>query len=373
MMKVNKANSFNRWIFETYTVSSEGLGLYRILSSLFILFFLIPGMGFDHFQYLSSLPADFYNPPPGPMMLFEGFPLFIVFQMLYAFAVLSVLAMLLGYRTKWASILSGLFILILQGLIYSIGKVNHEILVPLVPILMAFSNWGNSFSIDSLKPPERKTDTSTIASWPLVLLSVFIGFMMFTSGWPKILGGWLDPTTHAVKAHLFNQYFVHEREAYLAGYAVQINSQIFWEILDWITIIFEIGFLVSIRKAKWFRFFLVFAVFFHFSTKMLLNISFLPNFLAYAAFLNWGQIYQSNKSFFKKWAGYDDEKAGKHSVGWLVIPVIILFSILKWISVQKFFLVESDLMLHESIFLFFAVLVVLYISIRSLIIKKINS
>ncbi|WP_234573099.1 hypothetical protein [Rhodohalobacter sp. 614A] len=368
-MKEKDLKPFERWIFETYTVSAEGLGLYRIIASLFILFFLIPGMGFDHYQYLASLPADFYNPPPGPMMLFDGFPSFIIFQVLYGLALLSVFAMLVGYQTKWASISSGIFILVLQGLIYSIGKVNHEVLVPLGPILMAFTNWGNRFSIDSMKPPEIKTERP-VESWPLVLLSIFIGFMMFTSGWPKILGGWLDPSTHAVKAHLFNQFFVHEREAYLAGYAIQINSQIFWEFLDWITIIFEIGFLISIRKSKWFRFFLVIAVLFHFSTKMLLNISFLPNFLAYAAFLNWDQIYKSNKSIFQNWAGYDEKRARNKSVTWFIIPILILFSILKWISVQKFFLVESDLMLHESIFLFFAVLVVLYICIKSLFRRK---
>lgn len=370
-MKEEDSHSLKHWIFDTYTVSSDGLGLYRIIASLFILFFLIPGMGFEHYRYLSSLPADFYNPPPGPMMLFDGFPPFIVFQVIYVLVVVSVLAMMVGYRTKTASILSGIFILILQGFIYSIGKVNHEILVPLVPVLMAFSHWDRSFAVDSLLA-SKKQSHEPVASWPLVLLSVFIGFMMFTSGWPKILGGWFDPSTHAVKAHLFNQFFVHQREAFLAGYAIQINSDLFWEFLDWATIIFEIGFLIAIRKSKWFKLFLVIAVFFHFSSKMLLNISFLPNFLAYAAFLNWGMIYKSNKSLYQQLTGAEEKKARRKSVVVFVMMVIVLFSILKWISIQEVFPIASDLMLHESIFLFFAVWVALYISIRSFLTRKKN-
>ena len=356
-------NSFDQWIFETYQVSNEGLGLFRICASLFLLFFLIPGQGLAHYQYLSSLPSDFYAPPPGPMMLLDGFPPYIVFQVLYALIILFTLGMLVGYQTKRTSILAGIFILLMQGLIYSVGKVNHEIMVPLVPVLMAFSNWGNSFSIDSLRNAGQNKSPE---SWPLVLLSLFIGFMMFTSGFPKILGGWLDPSTHAVKAHLFRQFFAHEREAFLAGYAIQFQNELLWELLDWATIIFEIGFLIAVRKATWFRFFLILAVFFHFSTKMLLNISFLPNFLAYAAFLNWSAIYQSNRRAVQKLFRTVREKAGNVSVLLFVLLTIISFTILKWISIREVFQIDSDLMIHESIFLSFAVIVVSIASLKSL-------
>ncbi len=362
-MKANRS-SFDKWIFDTYQVSNEGLGLFRICGSLFLLFFLIPGQGLDHYQYLSSLPADFYAPPPGPMMFLDSFPPYRVFQVIYGLIIMFTLGMLVGYRTKWTSILAGIFILFMQGLIYSVGKVNHEILVPLVPIIMAFSNWGNSFSVDSLRHggQDRKAE-----SWPLVLLSLFIGFMMFTSGFPKILGGWLDPSTHAVKAHLFRQFFAHEREAFLAGYAIQFQSDLLWELLDWATILFEIGFLVAVRKATWFRFFLVLAVFFHFSTKMLLNISFLPNFLAYAVFLNWTVIYQSNRQNVQQLMNISAEKAAKISVISFVLFLAILFGILKWISVNQIFDLRSDLMIHESIFLFMAVIIVSIISLKWLL------
>lgn len=359
-MKITQS-SFDRWIFDTYKVSSEGLGLFRICGSLFLLFFLIPGRGLEHYRYLSLLPADFYLPPPGPMMLFDSFPPFIVFQVIYGLIILFTLGMLFGYRTKMTSILAGIFIFMMQGLVYSVGKVNHEILVAIFPILMAFSNWGVSFSVDSIRNTGKKRKPE---SWPLVMLSLFIGFMMFTAGFPKILGGWLDPSTHAVKAHLFRQFFVHEREAFLAGYAIQFQYDLFWELLDWITVLFEVGFLVAVLRATWFRSLLIFVVFFHFSTKLLLNISFLPNFLAYAAFLNWTEIYQTNRQNVQQLLNISREKAGNISVFLFAVLVAVVFSILKWISINQIFDLKSDLMIHESIFLFIAVIIVTIISFK---------
>lgn len=350
---------FNQWIFDSYQVSNEGLGLFRICSSFFLLFFLIPGRGFEHYKYLASLPTDFFSPFPGPMMFLDSFPSYTVFLVIYGLIIFFTLGMLVGYRTKMMSIFAGIFILLMQGLIFSIGKVNHEILVPLVPILMAFSNWGNSFSLDSLYGNSKQASPE---GWPLVLLSLFIGFMMFTAGFPKILGGWFDPSTHAVRAHFFRQFFVHERQAFLASYALNIKSGLLWELLDWVTIFFEVGFLISIVKAKWFRFFLIIAVFFHFSTMMLLNISFLPNFLAYAAFLNWTAIYQFNQRKVQQLSHFTHEKAGNISVLLFVLFVAIVFSILKWISIHELFGIDSDLMIHESILLFIAVIIVSLIS-----------
>lgn len=367
-MSRNK-KSFDEWIFDTYSVSNEGLGLFRICGSLYILFFLIPGRGLSHYEFLSSLPNDFYLPPPGPMMLFESFPPYIVFQVIYGLIILFVIGMLVGYRTKLMSISSGIMILVMQGLIFSIGKTNHEILVALTPIIMSFTNWGNSFSVDSIRATTKKEKPE---SWPLVLLSLFVGFMMFTAGFPKILGGWLDPSTQAVNAHLFRQFFVHNREAFLAGYAIQFHNDFLWEILDWITILFEIGFLVAVWKAHWFRFMVMFVVFFHFSTSLLLNISFMPNFIAYAAFLNWDKIYQAIKRRVQLNGDLSPVRAEKISVFLFIGSVFAVFSILKWISLSDFISLNSDLKIHESLFLFMAIIVVTSIALNWIFEKRKN-
>ncbi|MCC5940941.1 MAG: hypothetical protein JJU37_05310 [Balneolaceae bacterium] len=348
---------FDRWIFNSFTVSAEGLALLRIFTSLFILLFLIPGMSMSHFGFLSSLPNDFYSPPPGPLRLLEGFPPLAVFQISHTILVISLFAMLIGYHTKWASILTGILILFLQGFIYSIGKVNHEIVIPLVPVIMAFSNWGVAYSVDC----RRKTDSIKPESWPLTLLALFIAVMMFTAGFPKILGGWLDPSTQAAQGHLFNQFFIRERQALLAGRAVGFDHALFWELLDWFTVLFEVGFIMALFKASWFRLFVGLAVVFHFSTMMALNIAFLPNFLAYVVFLNWDKVYASIRSATIKTSGIRGPKSGKWTVYLFTGILMFLFLPIKWVSINGYALSQTDLMLHEfivvtSAFLFIVIL-----------------
>ena len=358
---MNRENSFNQWIFHSFSVTKEGLGLMRIVLSLFLLFFLIPGNGLAHFHFLSSLPSDFYAAPPGPMMLFDQFPSFPFLLTLYSTCILAVILMLAGYKTKWVSIIAGLSILILQGVIFSVGKINHEILIAVVPIVMAFSNWGVAFSIDS-----KQGDTSGgVESWPLTFVAVLIGFMMFTAGFPKILGGWLDFSTQATQGHLLNQFYVRARQDLLAEAAVNFQNPLFWELLDWGTILFEIGFLFALIKMNWFKLFLGLAVIFHFSTMMFLNIAFLPNFLAYAIFLNWGRILNRWHRWYDRVVGAEKGSSVHHSVIALAVFVAILFGLLKMLSISSAHLTRSDLQLYEVVIVSLAALYVVYLSIKN--------
>lgn len=362
---MNRESRFNRWIFESFPVTEEGLGLMRIVLSLFLLFFLIPGEGKDHFLFLSHLPSDFYAPPPGPMMLPDQFPSFGLIMFLYSICVVSVILMLIGYKTKAASITAGITILLLQGVIFSVGKVNHEIIIASVPMIMAFSNWGAAFSLDS-----RRDDMSIKAeSWPLTIIAVLIGFMMFTAGFPKLLGGWLDIHTQATQGHLLNQFYVRGRQDLLAVTAVNFQSALFWELLDWATILFEIGFLIALFRKKWVQIFLSLAVLFHFSTMMFLNIAFLPNFFAYAIFLNWDKIFSEWNQWYHKETGIGEKSSKHRSVLVFAINLILLFGALKMISLSDLFLNQSDLQLYEVVIVGGATLYVVYLGIDKLMNK----
>lgn len=359
---MNREDSFNRWIFHSFSVTKEGLGLMRIVLSLFLLFFLIPGNGIAHFYFLSTLPSDFYAAPPGPMMLFDQFPSYTFIITLSSISTLSVFLMLFGYKTKWASIIAGLTILLLQGFIFSVGKINHEILIAVVPIVMAFSNWGSAFSIDS----KQQTNPDKVESWPLTFIAVLIGFMMFTAGFPKILGGWLDFTTQATQGHLLNQFYVRERQDLLAEVAVNLHSPIFWEMLDWGTVLFEVGFLFALIKMKWFKWFLGMAVIFHFSTMMFLNIAFLPNFLAYAVFLDWDRILTGWKQWPRRITGIEQDLSGHRSAIVLAALLVLMFSLLKLLSISASYLSSSDLHLYEVVIVSLSAIYVAYLGIREL-------
>jgi len=350
-----KSQKFHNWIFNSYAPTSEGLALYRIFAALLFLFFLIPN--FSYYEYLGAFPDDFYTPPPGPMMLFDSFPSVLFLQTMHVLLIVSWIAVLLGFKTRWSSIFAGLSMLILQGFIFSIGKVNHEILLAVTPLLMAFSNWGASFSIDQ----KLGTTTYKTEGWPLVLLALFIGFMMFTAGLPKILGGWLDPATQATKGHLLNQHFVRGRQELLSSYAVNLDINFIWVLLDWATVIFEIGFLIAVFKAGWTRLFVSFAVLFHFSTMLILNIAFLPNFLAYAAFIKWDKVYVVVTEFFKN-------QSKEHTLNPVLLytfSILFFFTGLKWLSDSEIFMSIAEPNFHELILISLALLFVIGVAAKT--------
>ncbi|MCC5914537.1 MAG: HTTM domain-containing protein [Balneolaceae bacterium] len=332
------------WAEEWTTVSAEGLGLARIFAGLFILLFLTPGDGVSHIQWISNLPGSLYTPPPGPMMFGSEFPSTSLLMAIRFGAEVSFLLMILGYRTKASSIAAGTLLLLLQGIFFSVGKIDHEILIAVVPLLMAFSNWGICYSID--EKSDRTTGLSP-ESWPLPMLALLIGFMMFTAGFPKILGGWLDPSTQATYGHLLNQFFVRERQELLAAQFLMIESRWFWELLDWGTVIFEIGFLVAVFRRRWFNLFLSIAVLFHFSTMMMLNIAFLPNFVAYAMFLNWEKIAALFQS--REIPGRNERSLKKTAPVAFGLLLVILFLPLLVAGRSDILFAGSDLQLHEVV------------------------
>ena len=357
---MSRESRFNRWVFDSFSVTKEGLGLMRIVLSLFLLFFLIPGEGWEHFLFLSKLPSDFYAAPPGPMMLLDQFPSIGFLIALHSLCIVFVILMLIGYKTKITSIMSGITILFLQGMIFSIGKIDHEILIAVVPMAMAYTHWGAAFSIDSKKGDNR----SEVESWPLTFVAVLIGFMMFTAGFPKILGGWLDISTQATQGHLLNQFFMRERQDLLAEVAVNFQNPLFWELLDWGTVLFELGFLIAVFKNRWFHIFISIAVLFHFSTMIFLNIAFLPNFLAYAIFLNWDKIMFDWHLWHQKIIGNKRESSKLRSAITIGIILILIFSVLKIVTISDVVLNRSDLHLYEVFIVGFAALTVVCMGVK---------
>ncbi len=237
---------------------------------------------------MSGLPADFFHPPPGPMIFFDGFPPEYLLHAFHYTLVVALIFLCLGFFTKAASIGTGILLLVLQGFIFSLGKINHDLMLVAVPLVMAFSGWGAAYSVDAQRK-DKSTVTATGSGWTLTLMALITGFMFFTAGFPKILGGWLDWMTQAAEGHYFKQFFVRGRQDLLASYGQHIGS-FWWELFDYGTVLFEVGFLAAIFNPRSTRIFMGLAVLFHSGTMLLLNISFVPNFLAYAAFLNWTWI-----------------------------------------------------------------------------------
>lgn len=285
---MNIKRAFDHWIFDSFEVSAEGLGLYRMFYAAFVLLFLTPGHSpLLNFGGVAALPEALFHPPPGPMMLFSDFPPAWVAQAISLLLIVSLVALLVGYRTRAASLLTGVLLLTGYGFAFSIGKINHVMLFVLLPIVMSASNWGAAYSIDAHWRPAARRD---VDAWPLTLMALLVGFAMFTAGFSKLLGGWLDPTVLATQGHFLKQFFVSGRQDLLAPIFLSIDSVLFWKALDVATVLFEMGFLVAAFHPTATRLFAASAVLFHFSTMMMLNISFAIHLVVYAAFAHWTEM-----------------------------------------------------------------------------------
>jgi hypothetical protein len=303
------------------------------------------------YTFLAELPQAFYTPPPGPMFLFDSFPPAQVFWLLHGMLILSLLAMLVGFKTTVSSFAAGLLLLIIKGFFYSTGKINHDLLLAIVPMVMAFTGWGAAYSLDARRLMPGGNSIK-VASWPLTLLALFIGFMMFTAGFAKVLGGWLSTGTQATLGHFFIQFFTNGRQDLLAPILITVDYRFFWEMIDYATVVFEVGFLLAILHPKSTKIFISCAVVFHFSIMMSLNISFLPNFPAYAAFLHWTAV----DAKVNHWAGRTISPAVIF-VGLPLLLVIALFG-----GQIPLPLLQSDLQITE----FYVVLLALPIAVTYL-------
>jgi hypothetical protein len=268
------------------------LGLYRIAYAALVLLVL----GVPPFRWISQKPDIFFNPPIYSIAnLFDGFPPTYFFVGLEATVVVSLTFLLFGFKTRWASWLLALGLFTGFGWSYAYGKINHDtLLMALVPLVMGFSNWGAHFSIDQRQgaAPERER------AWPVAVLALLLGFAMFTAGVPKLLSGWLDLTTQAVHGHTIRQHYDFYADQLLTPRLMSFDQPVFWEILDYSAVLFEIGFLLAVFRLPVFRLFVTLAVLFHLANCFMLNIDFSRNIAFYLLFIHWSPLL---KRFRHSW------------------------------------------------------------------------
>ncbi|MDA0347123.1 MAG: hypothetical protein O3C43_02355 [Verrucomicrobia bacterium] len=260
-------------------------GLFRISFAVYMLAFV----GLPELTYLSELPDDFFHPHQFSLGQFApGFPGYLFLKVLGLIIVFLFLCILFGYRTRTASIVSVVLVIFAKTFVYSLGQINHDFIVWLVPVAGAFANWGAAYSIDSSNKQSFGKEESQ--SWPIVFLVVTFCFAMALSGYQKFLGGWADLYANPVQQNLARMFIVVQRQDFLAPALNTFDNFFLWKALDYLTLIFEIGILIGIFFPKIFRLFLMVAVVFHLSNLLILNIDFSFNFAFYALFLPWPRI-----------------------------------------------------------------------------------
>jgi hypothetical protein len=253
---VKALNNYLEWLStEAYQVGEEGLAIYRIVYALFILFYGVPG-----FVWVGQNPDVFFWPPRAslPGLFFEGFPSTVVLALLSGGVCLSLLFILIGRYTRTASVLFSVLTVVGLSFSFSFGKIDHNLIVWVVPFFMAWSGWGRRFSLDARSPA-----SPPVRGIPVAIVALLIGFCMFTAGAQKVWGGWLNPGTHAAYGHVYQAVEVFGRTPPLASAILGIDSSLILESFDYLVVAFEVGFLVAVLHPLALRGFLAGAFLFH--------------------------------------------------------------------------------------------------------------
>ncbi len=271
---------FDRWV-EDGPFTAEDLGIYRIIYALSVLL-VAPDI-----TWLSHYPDFMFHAPPGPLQLLSGFPSPGVLIGLEVLRSVILVMLGLGIWTKYVSIATWLVLSATYGVTFCLGKVDHTILLTLPPLVLAFANWGNRFSVDAFR---RNSEPSLQAQWPLRLLALLIGWGFFAAALTKALTGWLSFSSQASRGYFILGFVTQGRTHWLAQWIAQHDVLAAWEVVDWLTVAFELAILIALPWWRAFRITLAVAAIFHLVVLLIMNIDFSNAVVAYGAFVSWGAI-----------------------------------------------------------------------------------
>jgi uncharacterized membrane protein YphA (DoxX/SURF4 family) len=273
---------YERWLFESYRTDPASLGLYRIVFATLLLADLPLHL------WIPRFPDSFFDPPIGMTLFFAGFPRAWFFYVLDAGLVVALSCLLFGLRTRLASLNVALLLFVGNAWSYSFGKINHDILYVLVPLVMAFSSWGDRYSLDA-RLGRRSNELAS--AWPVCLLLVLTAAAMGYAGIVKATSGWLDPSTSAVRGHMTAHNFMGASAPAFGTWLLRFDVPALWEAADAATIGLEAGFLLAMFSRRLMRLWCALAAIFHALVFFAFNISpFLCNLLVYAVLIDWSFV-----------------------------------------------------------------------------------
>lgn len=227
---------FDRWV-EYGPFTAEDLGIYRIIYALSVLL-VAPDI-----TWLAHYPDFMFRPPPGPLQLLSGFPSLAVLIGLEVLRSVILIMLGLGIWTKYVSIAAWLILSATYGVTFCLGKIDHTILLTLPPLVLAFANWGNRYSVDALR---RSNAPSLPPQWPLRLLALLIGWGFFAAAVTKALTGWLSLSSQASRGYFVLGFVTQGRTHWLAQWIAEHDVLGAWEIVDWLTVAFELSILLAL-------------------------------------------------------------------------------------------------------------------------------
>ncbi|MGE0636377.1 MAG: hypothetical protein AB7P01_08055 [Bacteroidia bacterium] len=251
---------------------------------------------YDNF---SGLPKEFLT-YPSIATLYGEFPSQLYFAAIDIAVFFCVFLVMIGLFTRVASVLTFILIVLNYSFAFSIGGASSLLIIPFFFLVLAFSNWTFSYSLDALLFKKKKpTNTAFI----VIILLATLTFSFFISAFMKIKGGWLSCDSQAIFVYWFSNYFIDSRVSVLNPDNFYINSKLFWEASDYIIVLVEAAPFLLLWNKKLLRVSFLFLGAFQLLVYIFLNISFSVFPIMYCFFIidtEKSVLYKGSITFFDK-------------------------------------------------------------------------
>ena len=317
---MTKLKSIDR-ITKSFQIDEKYLSIYRIVFCIYLLFII----GLPDVSSLYLNDSLLFNPPSLNFINFftNDFPSQSLGLFLSIFLQLTFFAVLFGWKTKYSSLILSLTLLISNGFLFTFGKIDHNIVMVLIPFAMSHSGWGNCYSIDKKNNELIEGDNG----FSVFLVTLILSLGMFSAGITKVATGWLNPNLNGAQKHIYNYLAFNENESFYFLY--EIESRVFWKTLDYLTLFLETGFFFSMFNFKRIQFLSGLAVFFHFFIWLSMGIAFLPHFIVYF-------LFSDLKKLFKKCCiSIDASSLFSNTVFLSTLAIILFLDIIMYTKLDK--------------------------------------
>jgi hypothetical protein len=263
--------------FMNESASAHSLAIFRIICFGTLLYY----PDYDVIVSMSELPSDLLIPPPGWHWLLKNFmPNAKIMDLLIPVYQVTVVAALLGYRTRMAAFFAVVLGVWLLGIPQFYGKINHYHHLFWFATIAIFAPVSDVWSLDSRRHRNHINPKKHRFYLGVILLSIFT--IYFFAGWWKLIGGgfswiWGEAARWQIEAQLL-------RLGKNSTGCYNDNPWLF-KLIGLLTVLFELswGWFMLARKTR--PFILVLGVIFHLSIYIFMDINFWQLTIFYCIFL----------------------------------------------------------------------------------------
>ncbi len=289
----------DRWLTAPEVNAAGRMGLFRILYGLFLLWIGSQG----YFSIMAQTPATVWR----PMFFLQplssaSVPSPAGYQLMEGLFIIAIVLLIVGYRVRLITVIVFALGLTIETFRLSYGRVEHGSIFQVfyIPLVMIFSQWGATHSLDAELMARRTgvrvspADSSWRYIWPVRVLLFMLGVLFLSAFYWKMNGSAWQTSSHAFENFLLLE---NVEVTTKGGYASPLlpllaRSRLVTFVFRYATLFFEGLFITALLHPKLRNLIVSIAIIFHAINALLMYVSFSSLLIVYGLFVDWQRVYE---------------------------------------------------------------------------------